>query len=436
MSGAAPVSITKSLQQITADRVVALTILVSALGYFVDIFDLLLFSIVRVPSLKDLGVGQADLLSMGIRLLNIQMAGLLVGGFIWGVIGDKYGRVSVLFGSILLYSIGNIGNGFVHSVDQYALLRFLTGFGLAGELGIGVTLASELLPKEIRGLGATFISFIGIMGATLAYYISATMGWRDAYILGGILGLGLLILRLNICESGMYHQMEKKENKSSRGNILLFFKNPELLKKYLMVVLIGAPIWATVAIFITFSPEFAKEFGMTTLPDPGKAVMFCYGIQAIAGFFIGIISQKLQSRKKAILLSIVLLIIATFLFVTVRTNSLTVFYALCGAMGIGGAYWAMFVQVGAEQFGTNIRATAATSIPNVVRGSVIPMTAGFHVMIKGMDFQVLSGIHIIIPALGVTASGVTIMATAITLALVSLWNMSETFHVDLDYIEG
>ncbi len=420
MTGTPPVSLGKSLRQIMANKIVALTILVSALGYFVDIFDLLLFSIVRVHSLKDLGVGEADLLSVGIRLLNIQMAGLLIGGFFWGVIGDKYGRVSVLFGSILLYSIGNIGNGFVHSVNMYAALRFVTGLGLAGELGIGVTLASELMPKELRGLGATFISFIGILGATLAYYISSTMGWRDAYILGGILGLCLLVLRLNISESGLYHKMEKRDKKT-RGDITIFFKNPVLLKKYFMVVLIGAPIWVVVGIFISFCNDFAKEFHMAALPDPGKAVMSCYAVQAFAGLFIGIISQKLRSRKKAILLSIILLIIATVLFVTVRTDSLLVFYMLCGAMGIGGAYWAMFVQVGAEQFGTNIRATAATSIPNVVRGSVIPMTIGFHAMV---------------PALGVAGSGVTVMGIAITLALLSLWKLPETFHVNLDYIEG
>ncbi len=410
-----------ALRQLTADRIVALTILVSALGYFVDIFDLLLFSIVRVQSLKDLGVAEADLLSVGIRLLNIQMAGLLLGGLVWGVVGDKFGRVSVLFGSILLYSLGNIGNGFVHSVDQYALLRFVTGLGLAGELGVGVTLASELLPKEIRGLGATFIAFIGILGATLAYYISATMGWRDAYIAGGIMGLCLLVLRINVCESGLYHKMEKDKKQAKRGDLLLFFRKPELLKKYLMVVLIGAPIWASVGIFITFSPEFAKAFGMTELPTPGKAVLSCYAVQAFAGLFIGLVSQHWRSRRKAILLALLLLIAATFLYVTVRLDSLPVFYALCGAMGIGGGYWAMFVQVGAEQFGTNIRATAATSIPNIVRGLTIPMTAGFHALI---------------PSLGVAASGVTVMGIAISLALVSLWNIRETFHVNLDYIEA
>ena len=414
-------SIRESVSKITADKVIALTILVSALGYFVDIFDLLLFSIVRVPSLKALGIGEADLLPVGIRLLNIQMAGLLVGGFFWGVIGDKYGRVSVLMSSILLYSIGNICNGFVQTIDQYAIVRFITGVGLAGELGCGVTLASELLPKAVRGLGATFIAFIGILGATFAYYVAHSMGWQTAYIVGGVMGLGLLVLRANVRESGLYNKMEQKEKKNTRGNMLIFFQKPALLKKYLMVILMGAPIWAVVGIFITFSPEFAKEFGMTNLPDPGMAVLSCYGVQAFAGLFIGILSQKLRSRKKAILASIILLIIATFLYVTVRTDSLLVFYMLCGAMGIGGSYWAMFVQVGAEQFGTNVRATAATSIPNVVRGLVIPMTAGFHALI---------------PSFGVAMSGVTVMGVMVSLALISLSQLPETFHVDLDYIEG
>jgi len=420
MSSAA-LSIRESIGKITADKIIALTILVSALGYFVDIFDLLLFSIVRVQSLKDLGVSQADLLSVGIRLLNIQMAGLLIGGFFWGVIGDKFGRVSVLMASILLYSIGNIGNGFVHTVDQYAILRFITGLGLAGELGCGVTLASELMPKNLRGLGATFISFVGILGAVLAYYIAHAMGWQAAYIVGGLMGLGLLALRANVRESGLYQKMEKKEDKKKRGNMLLFFQKPALLKKYIMVILVGAPLWAVVGIFITFSPEFAKEFGMTSKPDAGIAVLCCYGTMAFAGLFTGALSQQLRSRKKAILFNIILLIIATALFVTVRTDSLVVFYALCCAMGVGSAYWAMFVQVGAEQFGTNIRATAAVSIPNVVRGLVIPMTTGFRALI---------------PSLGVMMSGVTVMAVMVVLALISLSQLSETFHVDLDYIEG
>jgi putative MFS transporter len=421
MTAPTVLSIRDSIGKITADKIIALTILVSALGYFVDIFDLLLFSIVRVQSLKDIGVAPADLLAVGVRVLSWQMAGLLIGGFVWGVIGDKYGRVSVLMASILLYSIGNTANGFAQTIDQYAVLRFITGLGLAGELGCGVTLASELMPKNLRGLGAAFISFIGILGAVLAYYIANTFGWREAYIAGGVLGLGLLALRANVRESGMYHSMEKKETRAVRGNMLLFFKKPALLKKYIMVILVGAPLWAVVGIFITFSPEFAKEFHMTALPDPGIAVLCCYGGMACAGLFTAALSPKLRSRKKAIFYNMLVLIIAAVLYVTVRTDSLPVFYLLCCGLGLGSAYWAMFVQVGAEQFGTNIRATAAVSIPNVVRGLVIPMTAAFKALI---------------PALGVAMSGMTVIGVMTALALVSLALLPETFHTDLDYIEG
>lgn len=415
---AATPSISSALKQMTADKAVALTILVSALGYFVDIFDLLLFSIVRVQSLKDIGVPEADLLSVGIELLNAQMAGLLIGGIIWGVIGDKFGRVSVLFGSILLYSLGNIGNGFVQTVDQYAALRFFTGLGLAGELGVGVTLASELLPKEIRGLGAAFIAFIGILGATVAYGISDFFGWREAYIVGGVMGLLLLVLRVNVCESGLYSK--QKGSVKARGNILMLFK-PALLKKYVQVILVGAPLWAVVGILITLSPEFAKDFGLTIQPSAGKAVMFCYAGCAVAGLLTGLLSQYLRSRRKAIFWCLMLLIVASLLYFTVRIDSLPVFYAICALLGFGSGYWSMFVQVGAEQFGTNIRATAATSIPNVVRGLVIPMTAGFHALI---------------PSLGVSMSGAVVMGVVLSLALLALWQMSETFHADLDYIEG
>ena len=403
-----------------ADKLIVLTILVSALGYFVDIFDLLLFSIVRVQSLKDLGVAEVDLLTVGIQLLNAQMAGLLLGGLVWGVIGDKYGRISVLFGSILFYSLGSIGNGFAANVGQYALLRFISGLGLAGELGICVTLASELLPRGIRGLGTTFIATIGVLGATAAALVADKVGWRDAYIIGGVLGLGLLVLRLKVRESALYLKMEKEKKDLKRGNLLMFFHRPDLLRRYIKVILIGAPIWAVVGIFITFTPEFAKDFGMTVLPNAGTAVFYCYIGLAFGDMFSGLLSQILGSRRKSIAVSLCLLIAFTGLFVTVRSDSLAIYYGLCGLLGLGTGYWAMFVQLGAEQFGTNLRATAATSIPNVVRGLTIPMAAGFHALI---------------PSFGVTGSGLAVVASAVILAFIALWNVRETFHADLDYLD-
>jgi MFS family permease len=405
-------------KKLPADKIVLLTVLVSALGYFVDIFDLLLFSIVRMQSLKDLGVASDDLLSVGIKLINFQMAGLLLGGIAWGIIGDKFGRISVLFGSILLYSTANIANGFVTSVDQYALLRFISGLGLAGELGVGITLASEILPKSLRGLGTTFIATIGVLGASFAAVLADIVDWRTAYIIGGAMGLGLLLLRMQVRESGLYKNLA--QSKTSRGNILMLFKNPLLLRRYLAVILIGAPIWTAVGLFITFSPEFAKDFGMLTLPTAGKAVLYCYLGLALGDLFSGLLSQKLKSRRKAVAFFLCLLLSASALFVSFHTQSLNVFYGMCLLLGIGAGYWAMFVQMGAEQFGTNIRATAATSIPNFVRGLTIPITLGFRALI---------------PLWGVTGSGIAIMIGMILLAFAALWSIRETFHTDLDYLE-
>lgn len=409
-----------SLEGRTVDRAVLFTILVAALGYFVDIFDLLLFAIVRVQSLKDLGVAPDALLSTGINLLNAQMAGLLIGGFLWGVIGDRMGRVKVLFGSILLYSIANIANGFVHSVDLYMLLRFIAGIGLAGELGAGVTLASELLPKKWRGLGTTFIASIGVAGAMLAATLAEITDWRTAYIIGGCMGLGLLALRFKVRESGMYEKVEAKDESVLRGRLSTLFR-PDLLKRYISVILIGAPLWAMIGMFITFTPEFAKDMGMTEIPTAGKAVFYCYFGLVFGDAFIGLLSQKLQSRRKAVAVSLTLLIIMTALYVGIPNKTLGVYYGLCFALGISVGYWAMFVQMGAEQFGTNIRATAATTIPNVVRAITIPVTFAF----RGL-----------IDHLGVTVSGVTVLGFTLVLAFIALYNLRETFGEDLDYVEG
>jgi putative MFS transporter len=404
------------------DKAVLFTILVAALGYFVDIFDLLLFSIVRVQSLKDLGVAPDQILSVGIRLINTQMAGLLVGGFLWGIVGDRAGRVKVLFGSILLYSVANIANGFAHTVDQYAALRFIAGVGLAGELGAGVTLASELLPQKYRGLGTAFIAVIGILGATVAVLIAALTDWRTAYIVGGCMGLALLVMRVQAKESALHEQLASKGPDIARGDLRIFFRKPELLRRLLAVILMGGPIWGVIGMLITFTPEFAKAFGMSVLPTAANAILFCYiGNSAGAGF-TGLLSQKLQSRKKSVAVSLLLLCIAVALYMTVpHADSVRYYYAVCLFLGFATGYWAMFVQIGAEQFGTNIRATAATSAPNFVRALTIPITISFHSLS---------------PILGVAGSGSVVMSVLIIVAFIALSRLKETFGADLDYVES
>ncbi len=403
------------------DRATLLTVLVAALGYFVDIFDLLMFSIVRIKSLVSLGVPEAELLSTGVYLLNVQMAGLLVGGILWGIWGDRMGRISVLFGSILLYSIANIANGFVDSVETYAVLRFVAGVGLAGELGAGVTLASELFPRAWRGLGTTFIASIGVSGAVFAAIVAEMTDWRTAYIIGGCMGLALLVLRVNVRESVLYEKMSQKTAGVSRGNFLMLLTNRKLFIKYIAVILVGAPLWGMVGLFITFTPEFAKDFGMTIIPKAGTAVLACYAGLFVGDAFSGLLSQYLRSRRKAVAVFLVLMSISILAYVLAPHESLGEYYSLCFLMGIGAGYWAMFVQMGAEQFGTNIRATAATSIPNMVRAFIIPATGAF---------------HFLIPLVGVTMAGVTVLAVMISFAAASLMVLKETFDTDLDYVEG
>lgn len=411
----------RALHAAGIDRATLLTIIVAALGYFVDVFDLLLFSIVRVSSLRDIGIEGDALLSTGILLINIQMAGLLLGGILWGVWGDKMGRKSVLFGSILLYSVANIANGFVHDVPSYAVFRFIAGIGLAGELGAGVTLASELLPKQWRGLGTSFISAIGVLGAAAAALLADYLSWRVSYMTGGVMGLLLLLLRVNVRESELYKKLMEKTHDAARGNLMLFIRKPALLGRLALVVLVGAPIWGVVGLFMTFTPEFAKDFGMTTLPTAGNAILTYNITLAFGGAVIGLLSQKWKSRRRAVFFFLLLLSVFTLVYVFVPYgDSTALYYFMCALLGFGIGYWAMFVQMGAEQFGTNIRATAATSIPNFVRALTIPMTASF---------------HFLIPALGVSSAGLSVIAISIAVAFAALFLLKETFSTDLDYIE-
>jgi len=399
-------------------HVFSLPVLVAALGYMVDMYDLFLFSIVRVPSLKSLGLEGDSLLSDGIFLLNLQMAGLLIGGIVWGIIGDKKGRLSVLFGSILIYSLANIGNGFVNTVDQYAVLRFVAGFGLAGELGAGITLVAEILPKAIRGYGTTLVATMGVLGAILAYFVTYLFDWRMSFFIGGGLGLVLLILRISVFESGMFEKLKVRNIK--RGNLVMLFGNKTRLIKYMNSILIGLPIWFVVGILITFSPEFGRAMGLSEPVDAGKAVMFFFAGQVAGDIVSGFLSQYAKSRKKIILLFILISLTFVSVYLLFPSTDLTAFYVICVCLGIGNGYWTLFVTVAAELFGTNLRATVATSAPNFVRGAVIPLTMLF---VYGKNqFGILQ-----------SAMGVGLLAFGI--ALLSLRFLEETYSKDLDYTE-
>lgn len=399
------------------DRKVYVTVAVAALGYFVDIYDLLLFGIVRVASLKDIGVPDDELLSQGVLLINTQMIGLLVGGIIWGILGDRKGRLSVLFGSIFMYSIANMANAFVDSVTAYAFWRFVAGVGLAGELGAGITLVAELLPKDKRGYGTTIVASIGILGAVFGGMVGDLTHWRTAYMIGGGLGFALLLLRIGVAESTMFNNI--KQTAPDKGNFLKLFR-PHNFYKYMRCILIGVPIWYVVGILIIFSPEFSAAFNMPLAAKAGKAVMWSYLGLAIGDLSSGLLSQYLKSRKQSVFIFLTLTSLFSGLYLNLHEPDLFLFYLICVMLGFSTGYWAVFVTIGAEQFGTNLRATAATTIPNFVRGSVVPVTISFEFLAESY---------------GIVSSAVVVGAVCLAIAYLSLWKMEETFSKDLNYIE-
>lgn len=401
-------------------RSAKLIILVAALGYFVDIYDLVLFSIVRVPSLKGIGIADADLLDKGVLLLNMQMLGMLLGGIVWGILGDKRGRLSVLFGSICLYSIANIANGFVTGIQSYAALRLIAGIGLAGELGAGITLVSETMPKESRGYGTTIVATVGIMGAVAAALVGDVFPWRTSYFIGGALGLVLLLLRIGVYESGMYESV--KQNKEiERGNFFRLFATKERALRYLGVIFIGVPIWYAVGILVTFSPEIGKAMGMSEVPNTRWAIMYTYIGLSIGDFASGALSQLLKNRRRVVAMFLVLTAIFIGAYFLVGKVSIPTFYAVCVGLGFATGYWAVFVTIASEQFGTNIRATATTTAPNFVRGAVVLLTTLFQ---AGKS-----------AGLGVQGSAIAVGVLTMAVAFLALGRLDETYGKDLDFTE-
>lgn len=393
-------------------------ILVASLGYFVDIYDLLLFLIIKNKSLSALGVPADKITETGLMLMNWQMAGLLIGGIFWGILGDKKGRLSVLFGSILMYSVANIANGFVSTIPMYAVLRFIAGLGLAGELGAGITLVSESMSKENRGYGTMLVAGIGLSGAVAAYRVGDYFEWRIAFFVGGGLGIILLLLRVGVFESGMFHRMAKKE--VSKGNFLMLFSNRKRLLKYVNCILIAVPLWFVVGILIGIAPDFGKALHAKEILDNGKGVMFAYIGISLGDFLTGALSQVFKTRKKIVAVFLTLTFLAMLFYLLSTGWTATGFYILCVCFGIFTGYWAVFVTIAAEQFGTNLRATVTTSVPNMVRGSLIPVT---------IIFQWLRG------NIGIVNAALCLAVITVGLAYIALYNLDETYGRDLDFVE-
>ena len=397
-----------------------IAVLVAALGYFVDIYDLLLFAIIRIESLASFGLSPEQVKIEGEAILQWQMAGLMIGGIIAGVIADKKGRLTVLFGSILFYSLANIANGMVATVEQYKVIRFLAGLGLAGELGVGITLVSELIKKEKRGISTSLVAGIGLTGAVLAYFLKETYHWRTCYYIGGALGLLLLVLRISVFESGMFKEVRKMD--VQRGNFFMLFTNGDRFKRYLTSILIGLPTWFVIGVLVAFSNEFGKLMGIKEEIDPGKAIMFAYVAISIGDILIGFISQWMKSRKNALYLFYAITGLFMVLFFTAQWNGTAAkMYWICAGLGFGTGFWAIFVTMGAEQFGTNLRATAATTIPNMVRGMLAIFITPLFQWLRGMTDYYTGG----------WIAAIIIMV----ITLIAAYFTKETFGKDLNYVE-
>ncbi|HMX78147.1 MAG TPA: MFS transporter [Chitinophagaceae bacterium] len=398
----------------------SIPVIVAALGYFVDIYDLLLFSITRIESLRSFGLSPEQITIEGESILIWQMAGLMIGGIVWGMMGDKKGRLSVLFGSIILYSLANIANGFVQNTEQIRLIRFIAGLGLAGELGAGITLVSELVVKEKRGIATSLVAGLGLTGAVAAFIIKENFEWRTCYFIGGGMGLLLLALRLSVFESGMFHEVRQMDVK--RGNIWMLFNNRDRLKRYVLSILIGLPTWFVIGVLVSFSSEFGKWMNIKEKIDPGRAIMYAYSAIAIGDIFIGFVSQWLRSRKKALYLFYVITGIFILLFFTILWNGTAErMYWICAGLGFGTGFWAIFITMGAEQFGTNLRATAATTIPNMVRGMLAVFILPLFQMLRSVTDYYTGG----------WLAAVIIMLITVVSALF----LEETFNKDLNFVE-
>lgn len=396
-----------------------LAVIVSALGFFVDVYDLLLFGIVRKPSLSDLGLSANEVLTQGELIISVQMIGLLVGGVIWGILGDKKGRLKVLFASILMYSVANILNGMVTNIPQYIILRFIAGIGLAGELGAGVTLVSEILPKEKRGIASAMIASFGILGAVTAFILNRYFDWRTCYYIGGGLGLILLLLRVSVSESGLFTQITTTT--VSRGNFLMFFNDRDRFSRFIKCLFIGLPAWYIIGVLVTFSDQFGNELGIPGI-DPGRAIMYLYLAIAFGDLTVGLLAQYLQSRKKALLIFYGVTIFFMILYFTQNGGSASNFYLICAGLGYGTGFTVVYITMSAEQFGTNLRASAAISIPNMVRGALPLIILLFKFTRTLFDSYVIGG----------WVTGAILFAIAIPAAITT----RETFGRDLDYVES
>lgn len=393
-------------------------IILAAAGYFVDIYDLLIFSSERVESLEEIGVPVQNMKSVALMLQNYQMAGLIAGGFIFGMLADKLGRVRVLFASILLYSFANLGNAFVTTVPVFAAFRFIAGLGLAGELGIALSWISESLQRNQRTIATMIVSAIGLCGGITAAIVSSLLHWQTSYIIGGLMGLLLLGFRITVQESELYKKT--KHESLQKGNLIQLFSNKSQMARFTLCVLSGAPSFIFMSIYVTLAPEFATAFNITGKISVSHAIMVYLIAFTVSDILCGLLSRMLQQRKAALLIYVMIQTLAVGFFFLVPPITSTDLYMRCVFLGFSVGYWGILITNSLEQFGTNIRATVATSTSNLIRGITIPATIVF---------------SLVASSLGIIASGMIIGFSLIAISVISILLLEDKFENDLNFAE-
>lgn len=398
---------------------IAVVVLVASLGYAVDVFDIVLFSIFRIQSLSSMGLDSEQALSWGVYILNMQLFGMVLGGIAWGVLGDKIGRMQVLFASILMYSAANIINAYIQDPNSYAWCRFFAGIGLAGEAGAAVTLVSELMSRTKRGIGTVIVASAGTVGAVLGCVAGEYLEWRTAFLLGGIMGLALLVLRVSVVESAMFNAL-KSSHDVSRGSLLLLVNSRQRFTRYLACILAGLPLFFCFYTAIAYSPEIARALGIQGSVAINRASLVCFIAMTIGDLCSGVISQKLHSRRTTLFFFTGIAAVGTALLLTLSGASPSLYYTVCGFIGFGLGYWSVFLTTAAEQFGTNIRSTVTSTVPNFLRAAPILMTTATLAMK---------------PHIGYIEALWCVGALSFALSFYGIIRMTETFGVDLNYVE-
>jgi len=403
-------------------KILNATVIIAALGYFVDVYDLILFLIIGKKSLVDLypqWAGQPILLEQFQHLLDLQMIGMLIGGIAWGMIGDKKGRLAVLLGSIICYSLSNLANAFVTDMTWYEIFRFIAGFGLAGELGAGVCLVAELMDKNKRGLGTMVVAALGVFGAVVAALVSEFISWKTSYIIGGVLGFGLLFLRIGVFESAMFQK--EHANMIRQGNFLMMFTSIDRFKRFAQAILLGLPTWFVIGLLVARAPEIAKAQNIQGAIAQNICILLAYAGLVFGDFASGSASQLMRSRKKAFALFYTLCTLMMLLYLNLNSVSSTLFYTAIFALGFSVGFWAIFVTNASEQFGINLRATSTISVPNFARGSLVPIAWVFKQTAIATGNMITSFYWV---------GGIIMVITFATLYFVR-----ETFARDLDFYE-